>query len=68
MQTDESTASIMPDMPPWILDHVAAMRNDQATVPVRRATMIPDTMDATRRHVGLVGSAPVAITPDADLV
>jgi hypothetical protein len=56
-------------MPPWIADQVAAMRNDQATVPVRRATMIPDTMDATRRLMSFLSARPrVAITPAAELV
>ena len=66
MATSESTANIIPDMPPWIPDQVAAMRNDQATVPVRRATIIPDTMDATRRPMSFLSAWPrVAITPDA---
>jgi hypothetical protein len=60
MATGESMASIIPDMPPWILDHVAAMRNDQATAPVRRATMIPDTMDATRRPMSFLSAGPWA--------
>ena len=59
MATGESIASIIPDMPPWILDHVAAMRNDQATVPVIRATMIPDTMDATRRPMSFFSVGPM---------
>jgi hypothetical protein len=69
MATSESTANIIPDMPPWIPDQVAAMRNDQATVPVRRVTMIPDTMDATLRPMSFLSARPrVAITADAELV
>ena len=45
----DSTASITPDMPPWMLDHPAAVRKDQVTAPVRSHTTSPNTMDAIAR-------------------
>lgn len=55
--TRNSTASIISDMPPWILDHVAARRKDQTATPVRTPTTIPDTMEAMARPISLLLSA-----------
>ena len=65
MATSESTGNIIPDMPPWIVDHVAAMRNDQATVPVSRATMIPARMEAPRRPMSFFSAGPVGVSTAA---
>jgi hypothetical protein len=49
MATRDSTANIIPDMPPWMLDHVAAMRKNQAGMAVTNPTAIPETKDALSR-------------------
>jgi hypothetical protein len=45
----ESTASVHPDMPPWMLDHVAAMKKELATKPVAIPTAVPHTTEAVVR-------------------
>jgi len=54
--TSHSTANIIPDMPPWIPDHVAARRKNQAATPVRTPTTIPDTMEAKARPISLLSA------------
>jgi hypothetical protein len=56
-------ANLTWDMPPWILDHVAARRKDQATTPVRTPTTIPDTVEAMApRTLLLSAGGDLAIT------
>ena len=61
MATSDSTANIIPDMPPWMLDHVAAMRKDEARTPVNRPTTIPDKIDAMRRPMSLFSAGTFAL-------
>ena len=45
----QMTASIIPDMPPWILDQDAAWTKDPATRAVRTPPTIPDATATARR-------------------
>jgi hypothetical protein len=54
--TMDNTASITPDMPPWMLDHPAAVRKDHVTAPVRNHTTNPNTMDAIARPMSLLSA------------
>jgi hypothetical protein len=49
--TTDSTVNTISDVPPWMLDHVAAMRKNQATMPVTMPTTIPDTMATILRPI-----------------
>jgi hypothetical protein len=61
--TSHSTANVIPDIPPWIPDHVAARRKNQAATPVRTPT-IPDTVEAMARRISLLSAGEgLAIAP-----
>jgi len=49
MANRDSTANIIPDMPPWMVDHVAAVRKSEAGTAVTIPTTIPDAIEAVSR-------------------
>jgi len=53
-----TTANAIPDMPPWMLDQVAPIRNNEDGTPVTAATTIPVASEAASRSIAIAITTP----------